>query len=369
MKIAINAVAALQGGGVTYLNQLLTIWAREKDLLIDVYGFKKADECLKSYSNIQLIDAPEEVYTSIRSRRKYEKHTLAKVIAENAYDIAFFPSGTITGKIKGKTKTVTMFRNMLPFSKHNIAKFSSFKAKLRYHVLRMLFLKSYKKADHVIFISEFAKNVIENHLPKISNKSSVIPHGINDQFRIEKEYQKNGYLLYVSIFNVYKHQKELVKGLAIFKDKNGWAPKLKLVGFVKEDYLEDLKLIIEKNDLKDEVELFGPASYDMLPGLYKNAKATVFASTCENCPNILLESMATNNAIICSEFQPMPEFLGEKGVYFNPEVPLSFASILEELIENDDKLKDLASYSLERSKLYTWEITAEKTLDVFRTLI
>ena len=370
MKIAINAVAALQGGGVTYLNQILRVWGSLDHLQIDVYGFKKADTELSQFKNIQLIDAPEEVYFSIAGRRKYEKKVLPNIIETKGYDITFYPSGTITGKIKGKAKSVTMFRNMLPFSKRDIAKFSSFKARLRYHVLRRLFLSSYKKANHVIFISNYAKSVIENYIKDIGKKSSVIVHGINEQFRLDdKAYNKDSYLLYVSIFNVYKHQKEIVEGLAQFKKEKGWAPKLKLVGFVKEDYLAELKALIQELNIEAEVELNGPATYDEQPDLYRNAKAVVFGSTCENCPNILLESMATGNPILCSNHQPLPEFLGEKGFYFDPEKPESFAKILNEVIENDEALIEEGKMAKIRSEQWTWEETAKKTLQVFESII
>lgn len=370
MKIAINAVAALQGGGVTYLNQLLSVWGQEADIKIDVYGFKKADDSINNFENIQLIDAPQEVYDSIAARRKYEKNVLPNLIEKGDYDIAFYPSGTITGNIKGKAKTVTMFRNMLPFSKRDIAKFSSFKARLRYHVLRMLFLKSYKKADHVIFISNYAKSVIEKYIKNIGQKSSVIVHGINDQFRLkEKSYNKDSYLLYVSIFNVYKHQKEIVEGLAQYKKAKGWAPKLKLVGFIKEDYLAELKTLIQSLDIEDEVILNGPATYEEQPDLYRNAKAVVFGSTCENCPNILLEAMATGNPILCSNHQPMPEFLGEKGFYFDPESPDSFEALLMKVLEDDQALLEEGRMAEERSKQWTWEETAKHTLEVFQNMI
>ena len=60
--------------------------------------------------------------------------------------------------------------------------------------------------------------------------------------------------------------------------------------------------------MSDFVEIVGPVEYKKLPELYKNSEIAIFGSICENCPNILLESMATGIPILCSDAQPMPEF-------------------------------------------------------------
>jgi glycosyltransferase involved in cell wall biosynthesis len=367
IKIAINAIAALQGGGVTYLNQVILEWGNNETVQVDVYGFKNAADKLKAFDNIHLLDVPEEVYSNLRARNRYEKKVLPKLFKEGEYDVAYYPSGTIPGKLDNSIKTVTMFQNMLPFSIRDVKKFS-FKARLRYHLLKFLFLKSFRKADHVIFISNFAKSVIRKHIVDIDTKSSVIVHGINDEFRLKPNYHKDSYLLYVSILNVYKHQKELVEGLAQFKENNGWAPKIKFVGFIKENYLDSLKQLVAKLGLEEEVDIYGPAKHSEIPDLYEKSKAVVFASTCENCPIILLEAMASGKAIFCSNFQPMPEFLEDNGYYFNPEKSESFTKVLEEYINNHEDLKLKGQLAKEKSDKWIWSATAEQTMDVFRAL-
>jgi glycosyltransferase involved in cell wall biosynthesis len=368
MKIFINAIAALQGGGVTYLNQLLSEWSQYEDVEIDIYGFSKVDEELKHITFFNFIDVPN-ASKNLLYRIMHEKVLIPRLLLKNQYDIAFFPNCMVTGFVPSSTVSITMFRNMLPFSRRDIKKFKSVRAKLRYRILKLLYLKSYKKADHVIFISNYAQNVISEYIPNITTKSSVVPHGIAKQFENRKDFQKNGYLLYVSILNEYKHQIEIVKGLGIFKKNEGYAPKLLLAGFIKEDYKKRLFHAIQNNDLENEVEILGAVKYDNLPDLYKKAKLVLFGSTCENCPNILLEAMSTNSSILCSSFQPMPEFLEDAGFYFNPEEPQSFYEKLKEIWNENEKLKEKANSSFELSKQYSWEVTANKTFKIFQSLL
>lgn len=367
MKIFINAIAALQGGGVTYLNQLLKEWTLREDVEVDIYGFLKVDVSLKSVEHFNFINV-DKAHKSLLHRFLHEKLYIPRLLMKTRYNIAFFPNGMVTGYVPEGTITITMFRNMLPFSQRDIDKFSSFKARSRYYTLRFLYLRSYKKVDHIIFISRFAQNVIANHLPGITKKASVIPHGIAGQFYNEKAFRADGYILYVSILNEYKHQIEIVKGLGVFKSKLGYAPKLLLAGYIKDNYAVRLKKVVKECHLEDEVKILGPVEYAKLPDLYESARLVLFGSTCENCPNILLEAMATNNAILSSSFQPMPEFLLDTGFYFNPEVPDSFFLALEKIWDNAALLGQKADESFELSKKYSWKKTASTTLGLFEKL-
>ena len=59
--------------------------------------------------------------------------------------------------------------------------------------------------------------------------------------------------------------------------------------------------------------------HDDLHQKYLDADLGLFASSCENMPNILLETMGAGLPIACSNRQPMPEILKNGGEYFDPE--------------------------------------------------
>ena len=80
-------------------------------------------------------------------------------------------------------------------------------------------------------------------------------------------------------------------------------------GFIAHEaaYLEHLTELEGQND---------PAA---LPEHLREAELFVFASSCENLPNILIEGMAAGLPIACSRRPPMPEVLGDAGESFDPE--------------------------------------------------
>ena len=69
--------------------------------------------------------------------------------------------------------------------------------------------------------------------------------------------------------------------------------------------------------------------HDDLPGLLADANLFVFASSCENMPNTLVEAMAIGLADRVLRPGPMPEVLRDGGVYFDPEDCASIANAIE----------------------------------------
>ena len=110
------------------------------------------------------------------------------------------------------------------------------------------------------------------------------------------------------------------------------------------------------------VKITGFVNQDKLPTLLKKTDIFVFASSCENMPNTLIEAMSSGVPIACSNKGPMPEVLKKGGVYFDPENPKSIAIAIKKLIKNKKFRLKISKESVELSKKYSWKICSEKTL-------
>ena len=78
--------------------------------------------------------------------------------------------------------------------------------------------------------------------------------------------------------------------------------------------LKDLNKQISKSDPKKSfVKQIEFVNHDLLPGLLSNSHICIFASSCENMPNSLVEGMASGLPIACSDRGPMPEILKKDG--------------------------------------------------------
>jgi glycosyltransferase involved in cell wall biosynthesis len=105
----------------------------------------------------------------------------------------------------------------------------------------------------------------------------------------------------------------------------------------------------------------GTVAHSELPALYAQADLCVFASSCENMPNILLEGMASGLPVACSRMGPMPEVLGDAGVYFDPESATDIARALRALIDSPTLRASVAQRSFERAQRYSWSRCASET--------
>lgn len=133
--------------------------------------------------------------------------------------------------------------------------------------------------------------------------------------------------------------------------------KLLLVGPDEERsyYTKMIKKEIVKHGLQNDVIITGPVPYNELPALYYHAKVNIFASECENCPNILLEALGAGRPTLVSDCEPMPEFGGDSVEYFDPTSPEDFANSIIRFIDDENKMKELAKKAGERSLLFDWE--------------
>jgi len=232
------------------------------------------------------------------------------------------------------------------------------------------------KADLVIFISEYARGVIEECAGQELKRAVTIPHGINDQFMIDSDHEPpcpewlpaGGYLLYVSIFETYKHHLEVVRGFHRLKSLRPTREKLVLVG--KNDMQAGIMVQQEicRLGLQKEVILAGDIAHQELPALYRHAKINIFASECENCPNILLEALGAGRPLLVSNIQPMPEFGGDAVVYFDPFDPEDLARQLLAIIDLPEELDRLGRKAAKQAEKYDWGETARCTWQAIRDL-
>lgn len=369
MKVFINGISALQGGGVTYLNSILKELLKYDDLYMEVWGFSKIDPQMKN-DRLHLVPL-NGVHSSIIRRFFCERITMSKHLRNENFDIAFFPNGSITSAVPKHTKSVTMFRNMLPFNKHILSYYGLSYRSVRLELLRYLFIKSYQKADSTIFISNYAREVIKKYVPHIDQKSEIIPHGTASQFMVRDiaTTKNESYFVYVSIFTHYKHQKELVQAVKVFFDKHSFAPKIVMYGYSLGTYKAEVEQMIIEYGLDAYIQVKGSLLYQDIPEVYMKSQGIIFASSCENCPNILLEMMATGKTILCSEIQPMPEFLGNGGIYFNPYDVDSMVKAIEKVLIEKVDTRPFRKAAQKNSKKFTWERTAKNTYEHFKSLI
>lgn len=305
----------------------------------------------------------------------WEKFYLPILINKESISLLFCPGGLISTTKPMDCKKVTMFRNMIPLDKTQRRNYPLGYMRFRNWLLGFSLIRSMEKADLVIFISEYGKQIVRSIASKGIKNSVVIPHGVN-QISLQSEGMKakllgeDPYIAYVSTVDVYKSQLEVVEAYYLLSKNYQNLPNLFLIGpWETMSYVKKIKDRINRYNLRNKIELTGGIEYNKIFEVYKNAEFLIFASKSENCPNILLESMACSKAVICSNYQPMPEFGKDAVLYFDPDDPEDLAKKMRMLLEDKKLLNALEFKSLKRSSVYDWEQCSKKTWNTLSQLL
>jgi len=363
MNIIINAFSARLGGGQTYLINLLNNLPVDQDVKIGVFAPESL--VLPEDSRIRRLRTLWPT-TNPLLRVVWEKLILPFTLMQLRADILFCPGGLLNTRVMHSCRTVTMFRNMIPFDPVVRANLPFGRQRVRNWLLERAMLRSMKSANLTIFISDYARSVIQA-LTTIRNPVTI-PHGISDAFRTYNQdllrpdvVPEDNYLLYVSRFDVYKHHYEIVSAYSKLPSRVRDKYKLFLVG--ENDMPEGgrVREFIEAHGLRDRVILAGAFKYAALPAVYKHASLIIFASSCENCPNILLESLGAGRPVLSSSVMPMPEFGGDSILYFDPRNPDDLAIKIDLVLSDPLQIERLSVSSAKKSEFYSWESTATST--------
>jgi glycosyltransferase involved in cell wall biosynthesis len=262
-----------------------------------------------------------------------------------------------------------MSQNMLPFEWLEAQRYGRCLNLLKLILLRKSQISTFQAASGMIFLSNYAATTIGAKV-RLNKPFKIIPHGINGAFLAAPRPQRNidsyAYaepfrILYVSTITVFKHQWHVAEAVASLRNQ-GLPLQLDIVGPAYPPAMDRLREVLSRLDPNETfIHCEGEVPHKELAPVYRNADLFVYASSCENMPNILIEAMASGLPIACSNRGPMPEVLGDAGLYFDPESPEQIAGAVSALVTDYEKRAECAARAYESAKQYSWERCARET--------
>lgn len=376
MRILVNALSARLGGGQTYLLNLLHRVPQDADWKVFLLCPDNLD--LRGLpENVERVEAGLVLDNPFR-RAIWERFNLGRLASGLGVDLLFCPGGLLPGgALPPILKTAVTFQNMLPFDLEQRKRYPFGYRRLRDWLLERGLASSMRKADLVIFISRHAQDFIQHRLGSLQGKSVVIPHGIDARFfppanpplTLPSDAPSGDYFLYVSFIDHYKSQIEVVRAFAQVRQLSGTQASLLLVGAENPPYGQALRREIDSLKLDGVVRVAGNLPHHELPALYQHARINLFASCTENCPNILLEMMASGRPALVSGRGPMPEFGGQAVSYFDPGNVSQLVERWIALLAEPERGEAMAQRAMERVAAMQWERTADSTWDAMDEIV
>ena len=365
MILGINACRARSGGAIAHLTGILRE-VTPVDFGMHVVHVWSYPKLLAALPNVQWLikHAPAELEYSLPRQLWWERFSLPGELRKTACSILL---NVDAGSVCQFQPAVTMSRDMLSYEPGEMRRYGLSRAWLRLLILQYVQACSLKRAHGVIFLTKYAAKVIQEFtgpLPKVA----VIPHGVGEAFRrkqddIIRPWSPGAAIrcVYVSNAEMYKHQWQVVRAIAELR-RRGHPIVLTLAGGGEGRAQRKINDEIAVTDPQHKfVRMVGAIAHDRLPDLLAESDLFVFASSCENMPNTLVEGMAVGLPIACSNRGPMPEVLANGGVYFDPTDAESIAGAIEQIIQSPALRLTIAQRAKVLSQQYNWKRCADET--------
>ncbi len=370
MHLGIDATNIGSGGGVTHLVQLLSAASPiDYDIQkVTVYAGKRIANAMPTHSWLITKSLPW-MDAGIFYRMCGQQMLLPFLLRKSGCDVLFSPGGTIP--ILSPVPSVVMSQNMLPFEPEQALLFGRWSLmRLKMRLLRSFQGRSLRQAVGIIFLTEYAQKAINRRLGGLKSPFVIVPHGIEARFLKAPRPQRllsecsmaNPFrFLYVSILMPYKHQIEVANAIGGLRAQ-GLPVEIRFVGESWGGYGANFARELSMMDPRSEfLNWTGHEPFETLHRFYQDSDAFIFASSCENLPNILIEAMASGLPVACSDRGPMQEVLQDAGFYFDPENVSSLMKALLKLIHCRSLREAKALKAWQKVQSYSWQRCATET--------
>lgn len=226
-----------------------------------------------------------------------------------------------------------------------------------------------RKANRVVTVSNYSKLDIANSFDISPEKIDVAYNGVNPIFaknsKTENKNVKNqftngeDYFVFVGAMHPRKNIVGLLKSFEIFKQLTKNKIKLVIVGEMMFKTGE-IKNTYQNLCCKDDIVFVGRLSPDILKLVVGGAISLVFVPFFEGFGIPIVEAMRCGTPVICSNRTSMPEVAGEAAIIVDPNNMEEIADAMIKIESNKNLQEELSNAGLERSKLFSWDKTANE---------
>lgn len=236
-----------------------------------------------------------------------------------------------------------------------------------------------KKAQAIIADSGYTREMLVEHLAISEKKIQVVPLGVNKKlFRpteapdgLLSKYGLNRdtqYIIYVGSEDPRKNLEVLLNALARIRKDRGNVQLLKIGAARFMDERQRVLHAIRELDLEDRVRFIDQVTEEELAYFYSLAAVFAFPSKYEGFGLPTLEAMACGTPVVASKASSIPEVVGDAGLLVSPEDPKAWAEAILSVLDNPGLGEKMAADGLERASEFSWERTAERTIEVYQEL-
>ena len=220
-----------------------------------------------------------------------------------------------------------------------------------------------KRANHIIAVSEAARNDIIDFYEIKKEKITVVHHGHNAQVYSKNRLISSEYFLYVGERKGYKNFLFLLLSIADILIR--YNIKLVCTG---NPFTDDEKKFFK--DIMVETHVIHRFSMENeLFSLYNNALALIFPSIYEGFGMPILEAFSANCPVVLSDTLCFREVAGDAALYFSPKDRDGIRKQVTKIINDQIIRAEMIGKGRARLDHFTWEESVAKHKDIYRSIL
>lgn len=239
-----------------------------------------------------------------------------------------------------------------------------------------LFPLSLRRAATIVTISEHSKREIEHFFPYTRGKTVVTPLAADRHFRpVEKELLRgtrarfNLQSRFILTVGNLQPRKNLLRVIQAFAKVRERVSDVRLVVIGKAQWKSsDVYRQVEALGLTDEVVFTGYVPLEDLVAFYNLAEVYVYPSLYEGFGLPVLEAMQCGTPVVTSKSTSIPEVAGDAALLVDPLRVDEIAAAMLAVLTDPAAAAALRARGIEQARKFSWETTAERTAEIYRTL-
>jgi glycosyltransferase involved in cell wall biosynthesis len=231
-----------------------------------------------------------------------------------------------------------------------------------------------RAAGMIITPTEAVKREVSERFKTDPNQIAVTPEAPRQNFQplppadsaptLRRLGIEENFILFVGTIEPRKNLLTLVRAFDQILRHTSHRPQLVIAG--GEGWLtNDLHDFIAQSNFEDRLHLTGYLDDQDLRALYSSCKVFVYPSLYEGFGLPPLEAMACGAPVVASRIPSLTEILEDKARLIDPIDEKALAKAIVELIENENDRRHLSAVGLEHAAKFSWERTAQLTLEVY----
>ncbi|MGG6270194.1 glycosyltransferase family 4 protein [Leptolyngbya sp. AN03gr2] len=311
---------------------------------------------LQPYSNLHLFPFPVRVSNlfleapSLFSRQFDRFSQNSDIVHGTNYTV--FP-------VRGSRKVMTIYDiSFIRYPEYSNSTVKAYTNRLK---------KCLEWTDLVLTISHSSKQDIVEYLGVDPSRICVTHLASRYQVREISESSKP-YILFVSTIEPRKNLKSLISAFEYLKRNYQIEHDLILIG-QKGWLYEPIFEQIARSTFQSSIRHLSYLPDDQVAQFYQEADVFVYPSHYEGFGMPVLEAMTLGAPVVTSNSSSLPEVAGDAAILVDPNNVEQLAESILKVIRDRQFRSSLVQKGREQAKLFSWEKTAKKTLNAYRSIL